>query len=635
MHRALASGSLLAFAVACHPANPPELPVPAEAQMRAHVAELASDDYAGRFTFDDGGARTIEYLAEYYRAHAIAPLATDYAMPFVVTGTQTRRCDALSFAVSELATPTQVAASDYTPLAFSGDGEVEGELVFVGYAAQSHPDARYKRSYDALAEVDLDGKVAIVLTGQPQDPWLRHARLDRVAAGFAAQAQLLAAQGDAQGMLRAQIRARTKLVELVEVGLPASLPPEIRAKMLTVELPTARALKVHEVLAPARPLLDAVGPDLRSDEHTEYRKAERLQARGAAGVIFVKGPSSFVDEVEREADTLPDIRIEPRRPPLQIPVVQLRSAPAINLFAQLGVDLGHEQAELDAWHGPRSAPLPGRASVHASVAPLMHRSDNVLAMIPGTDLADEVVVLGAHWDHVGTTDNGLCMPLLGDDGVLDTICNGADDNASGTAMVLAVAQAIADSGIEPRRTIVFAHFSGEELGLLGSQALVRDWPARLGEIHSMINLDMVGRLSDLGLIITGVGTSSSWPDLVAQAGDRHSSMCLTASDSSDSFSFSQAGVPSLSFYTLAHADYHMPSDEYDTINFAGMTSIARTVLSVTMTLASGIELAPAIPDHGGYGESCAALNHHQEGFMHTDGREPIPLMPTGLRTDVR
>ncbi|KIG13975.1 putative aminopeptidase [Enhygromyxa salina] len=227
------------------------------------------------------------------------------------------------------------------------------------------------------------------------------------------------------------------------------------------------------------------------------------------------------------------------------------------------------------------------------------------------------------------------MPLLGDDGVLDTICNGADDNASGTAMVLAVAQAIADSGVQPRRTIVFAHFGGEELGLLGSSALVRDWPAQLGKIHSMVNLDMVGRLSELGLIISGVGTSTTWPELVAQASEGVGSICLEASAASDLYSFSEAGVPSLGFYTLAHGDYHMPSDEYDTINFEGMNTIGRTVLAVTMALATGVELEPARPNHGGYGESCTLLNNHQEGFMHVDGREPIPLSSPGFRTDLR
>src|SRR5690606_2221916 len=125
---------------------------------------------------------------------------------------------------------------------------------------------------------------------------------------------------------------------------------------------------------------------------------------------------------------------------------------------------------------------------------------------------------------------------------------GADDNASGTAMVLAVAEALAEAGVVPRRTIVFAHFGGEELGLLGSAAWVRDWASEFGELHSMINLDMVGRLSQgVGLVVIGVGSSATWIDLLAEAGYAGGPICLDRSPSahSDGYSFSATGVPSI------------------------------------------------------------------------------------------
>jgi Peptidase family M28 len=632
MRITLASPSLLVFMVACHSTAHSNLPIPDQAQMRGHVAELAADDYAGRFTFDAGGARTVDYLADYYRSRGIAPVDEEHAVPFVVTGTRERRCDSLSFTGPER--QPAITADDYTPLTFSGDGEVDGELVFVGYAAQSHPDAQYRRVYDSLADVDLHGKIAVVLLGRPQDPWLRFERTERIALGFAAEAAELAGRGDVEGMGAAQARARLRMVELVESDLGAPLPDDVRASMLAVELPTARQLHPHRVLAPARSALEAIGADLREDEHTPRRKAERLAARGAVGVVFVNGPASFLDDPALEADALPDIRIQPGLARLDIPVVQVRSAVASELLAGLGVDLEHEQAELDAWHGPRSTPLAGRATLHVDMAPLMQRTDNVLAMIPGGDLADEVVILGAHWDHIGTTDNELCIPLVGDDGELDTICNGADDNASGTAMVLAVAQAIIDSGIVPRRTIVFAHFAGEEIGLLGSQALVRSWPNQLGEVHSMINLDMVGRLSSVGLIIGGTATSSSWSGLIADAGYEGGPVCLEGTSSSDQETFAELGVPSLSLYTLAHGDYHMPSDEYEHINFEGMSAIAQTVLSLLVVLADGAELGPELA-RSSYAVDCPQLHDHQPGTFRVDGLAPPPLKSPGLRVDLR
>ncbi|MCA9687635.1 MAG: M20/M25/M40 family metallo-hydrolase, partial [Myxococcales bacterium] len=202
---------------------------------------------------------------------------------------------------------------------------------------------------------------------------------------------------------------------------------------------------------------------------------------------------------------------------IDVPVVQLRGAVAAELLASQGIDLAQTQDALEAWQGPRGAALPVRARLKTRLDALDERSANVLAAIPGTDLAGEVVVLGGHWDHVGTSDEGMCTPLTRDapDGrEVDTICNGADDNASGTATVLALAQSFAAAGVRPRRTIVFAHFGAEEVGLIGSQALVRDWPERFGAIHSMVNVDMVGRLSSVGLVIEGGGSSESWPALV-------------------------------------------------------------------------------------------------------------------------
>lgn len=92
--------ALILLTLGCHTSSGTELPSPDGAQMRAHVAELASNDYAGRFTFDDGGARTVEYLAQVYRRWDIAPLAEDYRLPFLITGTRERRCDSLSFEVA-------------------------------------------------------------------------------------------------------------------------------------------------------------------------------------------------------------------------------------------------------------------------------------------------------------------------------------------------------------------------------------------------------------------------------------------------------------------------------------------------------------------------------------------------------
>src|SRR5437763_167624 len=139
-------------------------------------------------------------------------------------------------------------------------------------------------------------------------------------------------------------------------------------------------------------------------------------------------------------------------------------------------------------------------------------TQNVVAMIPGRDpaLAQEFVVIGAHFDHLGRSIDGALDPEAG-----NAIRNGADDNASGTAAILELARRLAAH--PTRRSIVVAHFSGEELGLLGSQWFVEHSPVPLTSIDAMLNFDMVGRLRHDRLLVFGVGTAKELPAFVDSA----------------------------------------------------------------------------------------------------------------------
>jgi acetylornithine deacetylase/succinyl-diaminopimelate desuccinylase-like protein len=139
-------------------------------------------------------------------------------------------------------------------------------------------------------------------------------------------------------------------------------------------------------------------------------------------------------------------------------------------------------------------------------------TQNVVAVVPGRDpaLAGQYVVIGAHFDHLGRSTIGAMDPEAG-----NVIRNGADDNASGTAAVLELGRLLAAR--PTRRSIVLANFSGEELGLLGSQWLVDHFPVPLDSVDAMINFDMVGRLKNDRLIVYGVGTAAEMPDVVQRA----------------------------------------------------------------------------------------------------------------------
>jgi aminopeptidase YwaD len=210
------------------------------------------------------------------------------------------------------------------------------------------------------------------------------------------------------------------------------------------------------------------------------------------------------------------------------------------------------------------------------------RTQNVVAMVPGRDpaLAGEVVVIGAHFDHLGRSTAGALDPWA-----RDAIRNGADDNASGTAAVLELARQFAAR--PARRSIVFVHFTGEELGLLGSQWFVEHSPVSLDSVVAMVNFDMVGRLRNDRLIVYGVGTARELPALLDSANVEPKLRLNPVADGfgpSDHSSFYAKGIPVLHFFTDLHEDYHRASDDFwkiDAVGEARVVALAeRTVRAI-------------------------------------------------------
>jgi hypothetical protein len=199
---------------------------------------------------------------------------------------------------------------------------------------------------------------------------------------------------------------------------------------------------------------------------------------------------------------------------------------------------------------------------------------NIIARLPGTDpeLAHEIIVLGAHYDHVGYGEHGNALDGAGE------IHNGADDNASGTAALLDLATSLCGAGWEPRRTILFQWYSGEELGLLGSMAWVADHDVLLARTAFMINMDMVGRLTGRTLLVGGTGTA---PGLSALAQGLCDELGLVMIDDppgaapSDNTSFYRAGVPCMFLFTGLHADYHRAEDDVHKLNAEGAADIGK------------------------------------------------------------
>jgi len=194
-----------------------------------------------------------------------------------------------------------------------------------------------------------------------------------------------------------------------------------------------------------------------------------------------------------------------------------------------------------------------------------HISRNVVGVVEGRVNPDRFIVIGAHYDGQGM-GGIISMDLNGD----PAIHNSADDNASGTAGLMWLANRLANNPAES--TIIFAAFSGEEMGLLGSEFFVQQMDIPVDSVLAMINLDMIGRLDDGQLSIFGTGTANIWDGLLdeVQADSLEITRVPDGMSSSDHASFSRAGIPVLHYFTNTHDDYHRPSDTADKINYTGM-----------------------------------------------------------------
>jgi aminopeptidase N len=200
---------------------------------------------------------------------------------------------------------------------------------------------------------------------------------------------------------------------------------------------------------------------------------------------------------------------------------------------------------------------------------------NVVGVLPGTkaEWAGQSALLTAHYDHLGL---GWPDVHKGDEGMLHP---GADDNASGVAVLLELAKAIV-SGEEPQRTLVFVAFAGEEAGLLGSRHYVEHPTFPLGKTMGVINLDTVGRLFEHKLSILATGSASEWQHIFRGAGfvtGVEGRMIPDGLESSDQKSFIDRGVPAVQVFTDPHADYHRPGDTADKIDGPGLVKGATYV----------------------------------------------------------
>ena len=261
---------------------------------------------------------------------------------------------------------------------------------------------------------------------------------------------------------------------------------------------------------------------------------------------------------------------------------------------------------------------------------------NILALVEGSDpaLAQEVVVVGAHYDHVGygTAANSF--------GPFGYVHNGADDNASGVAGLLELAEAVGHLTERPRRSILIAFWDGEEKGLLGSSHFLRVSPAGMAgrRVVMSVNLDMIGRLRGNRLEVYGTRTASGLRETVVQANNRPShaagldlAFVWDIEEDSDHYPFIAARIPTVMFHTGLHDHYHRPSDDAHLVNLPGIEPVARLTLGFVTAVTN--DPTPIPPFRGESRAESNATRNSMEAAIPDSDASPRGRWGIGTRND--
>lgn len=492
--------------------------------IRANVEYLASDELEGRFTGSEGIRKAADHIIGELEAIGAGPLpgVGDFRLPFEYTGSARDGGSTLRLETAD--GQSRDFADSVRGLSFSESTTASGPLVFAGYGIVIPETDGF--SYDSFATLDVTDKIVLVLRYFPED---------------------------SEGELRALFSRYS---------------------------------------------------DLRF-------KAAALRRRGALGMVVVTGPRS------PGAGRLVRMTADAAVADSGIAAVSVTGDVAEALFDRVPErTLKEAQAELDSGN-PHVAgfEIPVEVTLDARVSRERRTGYNVVGYLPPTAAEPHdkpYVALGAHYDHLGRGETGSLAGLSAppppprpgtDQTVQDAsgertqiaqsaatgsaagprpeagdsrdIHNGADDNASGVAAVLAAGAELAAG--DRARGVVLAFWSGEEIGLLGSQEFVGNGPVPMDEVAAYVNFDMVGRMRNNTLTVQALGSSSVWPDLVDEANRAFDFDLQRVSDPylpTDSIRFVEAEVPSLALFTGSHPEYHRPSDDVETINFPGLERIA-------------------------------------------------------------
>ncbi|HDQ00243.1 MAG TPA: M20/M25/M40 family metallo-hydrolase [bacterium] len=330
----------------------------------------------------------------------------------------------------------------------------------------------------------------------------------------------------------------------------------------------------------------------KTDHSKLVNKVLNAIDHGAVGFIYVTNPTrrfrrppnvwpSLMKNVPEDAIPFTLGEKEENK----IVVAQIGKKLAETLFSVSDRTMQQIHQQIDETLVPQSFELRGvTVTMNTQLEADEYQTQNVVGYLEGADpkLKQELIVIGGHYDHVGAADD-------------TTIYNGADDNASGTAGVMAVARAFTACEQRPRRSILFMTFAGEEKGLFGSRYYVGTDPLfPLEQTVAMINLDMIGRNDTSAVSVYGWSRSPNLKQALLQANESVGISYKFADETrmsggSDHMSFARKQIPYLFFITGMHEDYHKPTDTVEKIIPEKMAQIARLVFGIVWQIANSDE----------------------------------------------
>ena len=334
-------------------------------------------------------------------------------------------------------------------------------------------------------------------------------------------------------------------------------------------------------------------PDINnSDSPLINNSSERAKAllasdKGAIGVLFVSGVNT------EKKDVLDDLYFDKSKSRADIPVIQITRSTANKILSKTSNNI--EDLENNLVSSFKTNSFNTETNVMASVDVIFEKvtTQNVIAKIDGSDssLKEEIIVIGAHYDHLGFGGPGSGSRAPDE----HAVHNGADDNASGVAGIIEIAQKMAVSEQKPKRTVVFMAFGAEEMGLLGSKFFTENPLIDIKNVKMMLNFDMIGRLdSARTLTIGGTGTTAVSEEIIKKyASDKNLNIAMSKEGSgpSDHAAFYVKNIPVLFFFTGIHDDYHTPADDAHLINYSGEKDVLEVGYSIATEFAN-MQVAP-------------------------------------------